>query len=194
MRAVWTPGFFRWGSPSEVSAAIRRVADPQGTLFPESQAPPDSAFAASEQRPSVCTETASLGITTRSFPRHCCQGQTTIRQECGAACATRLPAGFEVRRFVRVLSLESALLTKRPMTGALPLPVDLPSPCLRRRIRSLLLGSCDPNQSSAGRLPCRRVRSVQRSCDRLNPVGSLLTHSRVRARPEAAPVVPVLPG
>ena len=52
---------------------------------------------------------------------HCCSGQTTIRQENFAACAARPPAGFEVRRFVRVLSLETASLAGCLMNSALRL-------------------------------------------------------------------------
>ena len=105
--------------------------------MPDAQVSPESACAISEQDPHTFVWTASLGITTRSVSRHCCRVQTTIRQEDFAAYAARPPAGFEVRRFVRVLSLESCSACTLSDDRRLAAAVGPLSPCLRRRIGHL---------------------------------------------------------
>ena len=183
----------RWGSPSEVSAAIRRVADPQELPLPDAQVSPESACATSEQDPRTFVWTASLGITTRSVPRRCRQVQTTIRQENFAACAARPPAGFEVRRFVRVLSRETAALARCPMTGALRLPsAPYPPACAGESDTSPVVLRRPGDICRQAPLPSGLQRpATLRPSD---SVGSPFSHSRVESRPEATPVVPVLPG
>ena len=108
-------------------------------------------------------------------------------------CATRLPAGFEVRRFVRVLSRETAALARCPMTGALRLPsAPYPPACAGESDTSPVVLRRPGDICRQAPLPSGLQRpATLRPSD---SVGSPFSHSRVESRPEATPVVPVLPG